>query len=139
MGAKFKVGLTRDLLDGAGRPSFGTEPLAVLDCHDLLEWEFIPESVSEITPDITARYDALYINTPRVTADSIARGDRRVRIVARHGVGYDSVDVAALTQAGVVLTNTPTAVRRPVATMAMTFVLALAQKLLIKDMYLINI
>ncbi|MCX7361852.1 MAG: hypothetical protein NTV97_08290, partial [Alphaproteobacteria bacterium] len=57
----------------------------------------------------------------------------RVKLIARHGVGYDSVDVAALSARGVLLTNTPDAVRRPVATMALTLVLALAQKLLIKD------
>jgi D-3-phosphoglycerate dehydrogenase len=56
-----------------------------------------------------------------------------VRIIARHGVGYDSVDVGAMTRAGILVTNTPNAVRRPVATMAVTFILALAQKLLIKD------
>jgi len=38
-----------------------------------------------------------------------------------------------VTRAGILLTNTPIAVRRPVATMAITYVLALAQKMLIKD------
>jgi phosphoglycerate dehydrogenase-like enzyme len=53
--------------------------------------------------------------------------------VARFGVGYDNVDVPACTAAGVVLTITPDGVRRPVAAAALTFVLALSQKLLIKD------
>ena len=85
-----------------------------------------------MTPDLTGRYDALYLNTPRVTARSLA-AEPRTRIVARHGVGYDAVDVGALTAAGIILTNTPVAVRRPVATMALTFMLALAQRLLEKD------
>ena len=132
--SRFKVGLTRDLLTAAGQPSFGTAPLEVLDAAaDVLDWEYLPESVTEITPDQAARYDAIYVNSPRVTAATVARPDRRVRLIARHGVGYDSVDVAAMTQAGVVVTNTPLAVRRPVATMALTFVLALAGKLLVKD------
>jgi D-3-phosphoglycerate dehydrogenase len=56
-----------------------------------------------------------------------------LRVVARHGVGYDSVDVAAMTRAGVLVTNTPTSMPRPVATTALTFVLALAGKLFLKD------
>ncbi|HYJ98876.1 MAG TPA: NAD(P)-dependent oxidoreductase, partial [Burkholderiaceae bacterium] len=72
-------------------------------------------------------------NSPHVGAASVARADRRVRIVSRHGVGYDSVDVRALAAQGVVVTNTPVAVRRPVAVAALTFILALAGKLLDKD------
>src|SRR5262249_51278368 len=111
----FKVGLTRDLLTASGQPSFGSGPLEVLaKAKDVLEWEYIAESFSELTPDIAARYDAIYVNSPKVTAASVARGDRRVGLIARHGVGYDSVDVDAMTRAGVLVTNTPIAVRRPV-------------------------
>ena len=53
-----------------------------------------PTSSREITADHAARYDALYVNLPRVPAAAVARADCRLRVVARHGVGYDSVDVA---------------------------------------------
>jgi phosphoglycerate dehydrogenase-like enzyme len=43
------------------------------------------------------------------------------------------VDVAAMTKAGVLVANTPNAVPRPVATIALTFILALAHRLLAKD------
>jgi D-3-phosphoglycerate dehydrogenase len=131
--APFRVGLTRDILTASGEPSFGSGPLALLAGEPRIEWEFLPESVDEITPDIMARYDGLYVNSPRVSAVSVARSDLRVRIVARHGVGYDSVDVAALAARGVVATNTPVAVRRPVAVAALTFVFALAGRLIEKD------
>jgi len=92
----FKIGLTRDLLTASGQPSFGAAPLEILDAaKDVLQWEYMPESVAEITPDQAARYDAIYVNSPKVTAASVARGDCRLAIVARHGVGYDSVDVNA--------------------------------------------
>ena len=133
MRGPWRVGLTRDLLDSSGNPSFGAGALDLLDQESSISWEFIPETVTEITPEIAARYDAIYVNSPKVTAATIAGPDVRVRIIARHGVGYDSVDVGAMTEAGVLVTNTPDAVRRPVATMAVTFILALAQKLLIKD------
>ena len=129
----FRLGLTRDLLSASGEPSFGRGPLALLDGDPRIEWEFLPAMLDEITPDVMARYDGLYVNSPHVGAASVARADRRVRIVSRHGVGYDSVDVRALAAQGVVVTNTPVAVRRPVAVAALTFILALAGKLLDKD------
>ena len=130
---RFQVGLSRDILTRDGKPSFGTGPLALLADEARIEWEFLPESVDEITPDIMARYDGLYVNAPRVTAASVARADLRARIVARHGVGYDSVDVPALAAKGVIATNTPVAVRRPVAVAALTFIFALAGRLVQKD------
>jgi len=130
---EFRLGLTRDLLTPAGEPSFGTGALEVLARNPAIEWEYLPESVAEITPEIMSRYDGLYVNSPRVTAACVARADCRVRIVARHGVGFDSVDVGALAQRGIVTTNTPVAVRRPVAVAALTQVLALAGRLFTKD------
>ncbi len=130
----FRLGLTRDLLTPDGAPSFGTGALDVLKADPAIEWEYLPEMVEEITPDICARYDGLYVNSPRVTAASVARDDCRVRIIARHGVGYDSVDVPALAARGIVLTNAPMAIRRPVAVAALTMILALAGRLFMKDL-----
>lgn len=129
----FKLGISRDVLDAQGKPSFGTRALEVLNGNPALQWEYLTESVREITPDIAARYDALYVNSQKVTAESVGRADCRVRIVARHGVGFDSVDVPALTRTGIVLTNTPLAVRRPVAVAALTMIFALAGRLFVKD------
>ena len=133
MTTKLKVGITRDILNAKGEPAFGARALETLKAVADLEWEYLPEVVPEITPDIAARYDALYVNAARVPGSAVARGDHKLRLVARHGVGYDSVDVAAMTAAGVLVTNTPTAMPRPVATIALTFILALAGKLFLKD------
>jgi D-3-phosphoglycerate dehydrogenase len=130
---KFKLGIVRDVLNAVGKPSFGTRALDVLKANPRLAWEYTAESVKEITPDIAARYDGLYVNSSRVSAASVARGDCRLRIVARHGVGYDAVDVPALTAKRIVLTNTPIAVRRPVAVATLTLLFALAGRLFAKD------
>ena len=129
----FKLGLSKDLLDASGKPSFGPGPMEILNKEASINYEFLPESVSENTPDIMASYDGLYLNSPQVTAHSVSRADCRVKIVARHGVGYDSVDVKALADKGIITTNTPVAVRRPVAVAALTFVFALAGRLITKD------
>jgi D-3-phosphoglycerate dehydrogenase len=86
-----------------------------------------------VTPEVAARYDALHIAGPRVTAASLARGDCRLRIIARHGVGFDTVDLPAATARGIVVTNTPVAVRRPVAVATLTLLFALAGRLLKKQ------
>lgn len=131
----FRVGLSDDLFDTRGEPSFGRGPLSILDeAAPLLTWERLPPGLKIITPELTRSFDALYLNVPSVAESSFAGAHPpRTRIIARHGVGYDSIDVPALTRLGIVLTNTPLAVKRPVATAALTFMLALAQKLLVKD------
>jgi D-3-phosphoglycerate dehydrogenase len=130
---KFKVGVTSDILNARGEPAFGREPLAALDGSPGLQWEWLPKGIREITADHAAAYDALYVNSPKVPAAAVARGDLRLKLISRHGVGYDSVDVAAMTRAGVLVANTPNAVPRPVATMALTLLLALAHRLPAKD------
>ena len=133
MTTRFKVGITRDVLDSRGEPSFGRAALACLDNAPNIDWEYLPEKVAELTAEHGATYDALYINAARAPAALVARQDCRLRVVARHGVGYDSVDVPAMTRAGVLVTNTPWAMPRPVATIALTFILALAGKMVLKD------
>ena len=133
MSKKFRVGITRDILDARGEPAFGRAALAILDRVDELEWEYLPSIVAAVDADHAARYDAVYVNAARVPAAAVARADCRLRVVARHGVGYDSVDVPAMTRAGIVVTHTPSSMPRPVATTALTFILALAGKLFLKD------
>jgi phosphoglycerate dehydrogenase-like enzyme len=129
----FKVGVTRDLITKSGAPCFNPRAFDALKANSDIAWEWVPEDMSELTPDVAARYDAIHLNLPRVTAASVARPDCRVKIIARNGVGYDSVDVSALTAKGIVLTNTPIAVRRPVAVATLTMIFALAGRLFEKD------
>ena len=129
---KFRVGITRDALRDDGKTVFDAAALRVLD-DPLIEWEFIPENVKELTASHAASYDALCVLSPRTTAATLAGPNRRLKIVARLGVGYDNVDVPACTASGVLLTITPDGVRRPVATSILTFILSLSHKLFLKD------
>jgi D-3-phosphoglycerate dehydrogenase len=133
MSDKYRVGITRDILDSRGAPAFGDAALDILRKASDIEWEYLPEIVPEIRADHAASYDAIYVNNARVPDTAVAGADCRLRVVARHGVGYDSVDVPAMTRAGVVVTHTPSSMPRPVATVALTFILALAGRLFFKD------
>ena len=130
--SKFRVGITADVLKSDGKPIFGEEVLGLLDAADL-EWEYMDGASVELTQAQAARYDAICAMITKVTPQSLAGTDRRLKLIARFGVGYDTIDVPACTQARVILTIAPDGVRRPVATSALTFVLMLAQKVLIKD------
>src|SRR5258707_8545318 len=130
----FRVGLTRAVLGSDGKtPVFAPAAFGVLEAEESLSFEYMPEPVDEVTPAQAARYDAIVVLTPRITARTLAGADRRLKLVARFGVGYDNVDTEACTRAGVMLTITPDGVRRPVATIILTFILALAHKLFVKD------
>lgn len=128
----FKVGVTRDLITASGEPCFNPAAFDELAANPDITWEWL-ETCDEITPDQAAAYDALHVNLPRVTAQSVARADCKVKIIARNGVGFDTVDVNALADKGILTTNTPFAIRRPVAVAALTLIFALSGKLLTKD------
>jgi len=53
----------------------------------------------------------------------------RMKIIARHGVGLDSVDLEEATRRGILVTNTPGANRESVAELALSFMLALARRI----------
>ncbi len=128
----FKVGVTRDLRTADGAPCFPDRAFNELANGENITWEWLAEDYDVLPPEVFGGYDALHINLPRVTADS--PGDNpRAKIVARNGVGFDTVDLDAMTNAGIVVTNTPIAVRRPVAVATMTLLFALAGRLFEKD------
>ena len=128
-GGKYRVGLSRDLLDRDGRTTFDASALAVLDDDPTIEWQWFVEQPVNVTADHLATYDAICLGAPGVPATALGRADQRTRIVARFGVGYDNCDVPAMTAAGVLLTINPDGVRRPVASSILGFILALAHRI----------
>jgi D-3-phosphoglycerate dehydrogenase len=53
----------------------------------------------------------------------------QLRVIARHGVGVDSVDLGEATRRGILVTNTPGENRESVAELAVAFMLALARRI----------
>jgi phosphoglycerate dehydrogenase-like enzyme len=130
--AKFRVGITRDNIKPDGKPIFDESAFKILR-EAGIEYEFLSEIEAELTPETAAKYDALAVMLAKVTRKTVSGPNRRLKLIARFGVGYDTVDVPACTENGVILSITPDGVRRPVATSALTFILMLAQKVMIKD------
>ncbi len=67
--------------------------------------------------------------TDRIDASVLAAGAGRLRVVANVGVGYDNIDVAAATEAGVVVCNTPGMVEEATADLAFALILAASRRL----------
>ncbi len=132
-----RVGLTRDFIKPDGSFAFRNMGVDLLERAPGVSWDVLPgvdvaAESSELQPDQVRDYDALLVLAPRVTAATLA-GANRLLVVARFGVGYDNVDVAACTHAGVLLTITPDGVRRPVATSVLGYMLALSLRMFDKD------
>ncbi len=128
----FQVGLTRDFLTPSGELALGDIGLEKLRNAPGVSADFFAEHLPEVTPAQIAECDAVISLAPRYTRATLA-ANSRIACLARFGVGYDMVDVDALTEHNVMLTITPDGVRRPMATAVLTLLLALAHKLLVKD------
>ena len=68
--------------------------------------KIIPDKADDLFRSEINSADGLIVGLPPVTRQLMESSPRLV-IVARHGVGYDSVDIKAATDLGIVVTNTP--------------------------------
>jgi D-3-phosphoglycerate dehydrogenase len=83
--------------------------------------------------DAAADCDAL-LNTYAgpITAEAMARMPK-CRIIARYGIGVDTIDLEAATKAGIIVTNNPTYCIEEVAEHTMALILACARKVALYD------
>lgn len=128
----FSIGITSDFYTEAkgkfediveakfgGVPNLWVEPL--------------PERSGNVAQlDDIDKHDAIFALATKFTAASVT-GAKRLALISRWGVGYDMIDVPAITQAGIVLAITPGAVRRPVAEAILALLFALTTNLVGQD------
>ena len=127
----FRVALSADFRKPDGSPNFREFDLSPLEDNPDIDMFYL-EPEPEISASQLAEVDALILLTPRVGAASLTPNGR-LAVVARFGVGYDNVDLAACSDHDVAVVITPDGVRRPVAVSILTFIFALAGKLFVKD------
>ena len=72
--------------------------------------------------------DAVLLRTLVCSAPLLEAG-KKLRIVARHGVGYDNIDTAAAEKLGIWVTNTPQALSDSVAEYTLAAILTAAKKI----------
>lgn len=108
--AKTAVDGIRAIVEGAGFE------LALLEKHtDVAELHKAVEDA-----------DALIIRSDKVTAEVVSAA-RQLKIVVRAGAGYDNVDLAACTEKGIVVMNTPGQNSNAVAELALGMMLFMSR------------
>jgi D-3-phosphoglycerate dehydrogenase len=76
--------------------------------------------------------DAVLARNPKITR-AVLQAEAKLKVVARHGVGVDTVDVEAATEMGIWVTNAPFSNSETVAEHVLLSMLALARHLLTHD------
>lgn len=132
MPAPFRVGITPDFYtDAKGR--FEHALAQKFDGVPNIEYASMPqESTKVVAPEAFNQFDAIFALGIRFTRESLAGVDRPA-LIARWGVGYDMIDVPAITEAGILLAITPNAVRRPVAEAILAYIFMLSKNALEQD------
>ena len=132
MERKVRLGITRDFFDPAGNLAIPGPGLELLNEMPEVEYRIFDRFLPEVGAEQIRGCDMVISWTAHWTKCSLAGNDQLIAVLYT-GVGYDHIDVRALTQAGVMLCFAPDAVRRPMACTIITFILALAMRLINKD------
>lgn len=128
----FRVSLTADFFDEAGQTKYQDIGLGLLDGDRRFSVGRFDEHHAEINPQQLSGVNGVVVLTPRVTDRSLSLSSDLL-VVARFGVGFDSVDVPACTARDVLLCIATGAVDRPVAEATVGWMLALTHHFLTKD------
>jgi phosphoglycerate dehydrogenase-like enzyme len=132
--SSFRVALTADFFEPDGSTRYPDIGLSVFeqDTTKTVEWFKISEHRPVLGAEQLADADGVIVLTPAVSALTLSES-RDLLAIGRFGVGYDAVDVAACTNADVVLFITAGAVDRSVAEATVGWMIALTHNLRIKD------
>jgi phosphoglycerate dehydrogenase-like enzyme len=127
----FRVALSGDFKKLDGSPVFPDFDLRPLLTAPNVETVYLDGS-NQLTAQQLEDFDALILLAHRFAPESVPKSGR-LAVIARFGVGYDTVDVSACSASDIALCITPDGVRRPVAVSIITFMLVLTGKLMVKD------
>jgi D-3-phosphoglycerate dehydrogenase len=77
--------------------------------------------------EVIGEYDALLVRSGTTVTKEVIAAGKKLRVVARAGVGVDNIDVESATQAGVIVVNAPTGNVVAAAEHTVAMLLALAR------------
>ena len=106
--------------------------LAILRAAPELELDYVEEITSAAMAPHLPTAEAVLLRTQPMTEEVIASAPG-LRIVSRHGVGYDAVDVPALSRRGIPLTIVGDVNARTVAEHAMMLMLSASRRIIQYD------
>ena len=129
---QFRVALSGAFKNQDGTPVFPMFDLAPLSNDQEIDFEYVTGVDGRMSAESLEEFDALVLLLERFDANSIPTSNR-LALIARFGVGFDTVDVEACKSKGIAVGITPNGVRRPVAASVLTYILALSGRLMVKD------
>lgn len=106
--------------------------LEVLEASKDMTFDYVEEVSEASYVPLIGKADALVLRTQPLTEATVAMA-YRLKVVSRHGVGYDTVDVNALNKRGIALTIVGDVNSVSVAEQAMMLLLAAAKRALRAD------
>lgn len=114
-------------------PTFGhyvSEPSEYLESHG---WkvELIPQGKKiseEQLIQSAGQYDAIIVGVEKITS-SVIEASKKLRIITKHGIGVDNIDVKAASGRGIVVTNAPGTNSDAVADLTIGLFLSLARSI----------
>src|SRR5512139_186644 len=92
---------------------------------DAVAW---PGQDKQPLTEAIADVQAVLVRVAKISADVI-KVAKTLKVIGKHGVGYDNIDIPAATAAGVIVTNTPLANSTSVAEHALALLLAVARRI----------
>ncbi|MFQ5954233.1 MAG: hydroxyacid dehydrogenase [Kiloniellales bacterium] len=106
--------------------------LALLKARPDVDYEQLPQAgVADLEARI-ADLDGLLLRLTPLSAETIAKATR-LKVVARYGVGYDAIDVDALTERGIPLAIVGEANSVPVAEQTLGLMIGVARRIVVMD------
>ncbi len=93
---------------------------------------YVPDTPGTRLTDAVAHAHGLGVRVVRVTPELMDAAPH-LRVIAKHGVGYDNIDVAAATQRGIVVVTTPKANSVSVSEHIVALMLGLANRVCAAD------
>ena len=132
MSEKIVIGITREFFDAEGNLALPGPGLKLFDEMPGFEYRVFSEDLPVVTPGQVRGCDMVISGGTRWERSSFDGMDQLVALLYT-GVGYDHLDVDAMTEANVMFCFAPDAVRRPMASIIIAFILSLTLRLISKD------
>lgn len=119
----------------AGEKIIVTEPIHEEGLEILkreVEVIYLPELPERTLTDEIKEAHGVAVRVSKISADLLAEAEH-LKVIAKHGVGYDNIDVEAATQKRIVVVNTPEANAESVVEHNLGLMLSLAKKICTSD------
>lgn len=91
-----------------------------------------PNIEEETLLQLIGTCDGLIVRTAEIS-DTVIRAGKRLKVIARHGVGLDKIAVPTATERGIAVVNGPYSNLEPLAEHAIGFMIALAKQMVRAD------